>query len=260
LIPHMVRTNLNGDLDEIEAMQLLPDGKILAAGTSSLPSTGADFALVRYNTNGSVDSTFGINGSVTTDIDSAKIDVATSIALEPDGKIVLAGRSFGGSVYQQAIVRYTANGMADTSFGRYGIVHNQVEYENLVDAVQIQSNGKIVIAGSLQNSSGISFALLARYQSENNTGIPIVALGYIYISAYPNPTVSGLFTLSAYGFKEAASIIITDVLGKSVWIGTHDFGVSAKISINISKYPVGTYNIDVVTAFGKGKTIQVIKE
>ena len=66
-----------------------PDGKIVAAGHAIIGST-ADFALVRYNLDGSLDTTFDTDGKVTTAFGSGN-DTAFAVALQPDGKIVAAG-------------------------------------------------------------------------------------------------------------------------------------------------------------------------
>jgi len=68
---------------------LLPDGKIVAAGAASSPD-GFDFSLSRFNTNGTLDTTFGSGGRVTTDL-GGRFEGATSVALQPDGKIVAGG-------------------------------------------------------------------------------------------------------------------------------------------------------------------------
>jgi len=256
----VVRTDINGDYDEIDAMQLLPDGKILAAGTSSLPNTGLDFALVKYTTTGSVDSSFGVHGSVTTDVDNIKTDVATSIALEPDGRIVLAGRSFGNGFYEQAIVRYTATGKVDSTFGNYGIVHNQVGTQNSLKAVQIQSNGKIIVAGSMQNTTSTGYALLARYQAENNTGLTrITNTGTNDFEMYPNPVTNDFFITNA-SYKSTATIVVTDMLGKVVLVTAHDFGKSPKTSVDVSNYASGTYNVQITSLSGDGTQVfKIIK-
>src|SRR5207247_2004888 len=90
------------------------DGKIVAAGFSFNGSDN-DFALVRCNTDGSLDTTFGGDGFPTTDIGSGTIDFATSVAIDGNGKIVLAGFSVSGS-QTFALARYNTDGSLDTSF------------------------------------------------------------------------------------------------------------------------------------------------
>ena len=103
----------SGSSDEGNGVAIQTDGKIVMAGTSN-----NDFALVRYTISGTLDTSFGAGGKVTTDIDDGSSDEGNGVAIQTDGKIVVAGRS--GSLF--ALVRYTTTGALDTSFGASGIV------------------------------------------------------------------------------------------------------------------------------------------
>ncbi len=109
-----VTTDFAGDGDLAFAVALQPDGKIVAAGRSSF-----DFALARYNADGSLDPTFGTGGKVTTDFG---FDEAFAVALQPDGKIVAAGYAVVGSSLDFALARYNADGSLDPTFGTDGKV------------------------------------------------------------------------------------------------------------------------------------------
>jgi len=107
----VVTTAINGT-DEAYSMVLQADGKILVVGQSN-----NDFAAIRYNIDGSLDASFGVGGKVTTDISGpgqAGIDQAYGLALQSDGKIVLAGYSNEDF----AVVRYNTDGSVDTTFGK----------------------------------------------------------------------------------------------------------------------------------------------
>lgn len=101
-------------------MAIQPDGRILAAGGADLAGTQFDFALVRYNADGSLDSTFGIGGKATTDF-NGRLDAASAIALQTDSKIILAGFATAGDPHM-ALARYNPNGTLDSSFGTAGKV------------------------------------------------------------------------------------------------------------------------------------------
>lgn len=156
-------TDISGHDDAAYALAIQSDGKLLLGGSSSNGSND-DFALVRYNNDGSLDSGFGNNGKVTTPIDSGN-DFASSIALQPDGQILLAGTSYVSGDRDFAIVRYNNDGSLDTSFGNGdGIVTTDVpptdtgyEYAN---TLALQPDGKILIGGSKSSSSGASFVLI----------------------------------------------------------------------------------------------------
>jgi uncharacterized delta-60 repeat protein len=84
------------------------DGKIVAAGYYNTGSNN-DFALVRYNTDGSLDTSFDSDGKVTTEVGSGN-DAVLSVAIQSDGKIVVAGYSNNGSNDDFALVRYNTDG------------------------------------------------------------------------------------------------------------------------------------------------------
>jgi uncharacterized delta-60 repeat protein len=143
-----------GGSDELRAIAVQPDGKIVAAGNAdNIPGSGADFALVRYNTDGSLDLTFGGDGKVTTAIGPAlSTDIAYAVALQADGKIVAAGYASGisGSGVDFAVVRYNADGSLDTSFDGDGKVTTAIAAgtgDEIAFAVSVQPDGKIVSVG-----------------------------------------------------------------------------------------------------------------
>jgi uncharacterized delta-60 repeat protein len=96
------------------------DGKLVVAGYSWNGSND-DFALVRYNADGSLDTGFDGDGKVTTAIGTS-YDEAFSVIQQADGKLVVAGYSHNGSNYDVALVRYNADGSLDTGFDGDGKV------------------------------------------------------------------------------------------------------------------------------------------
>lgn len=149
-------------IDWVYAMALQADGKIIAVGTTEDPSAGTNFALIRYNVDGSVDTAFGVNGRVHTDFGAKKQDVARSVKVQADGKVVVAGYTDIGrsSVnYEFAAARYNSDGTLDLTFGTRGLV--KTGFGTALDrahAIAIQGDHKIVVAGE----KGNDFAL-ARY-------------------------------------------------------------------------------------------------
>lgn len=158
-----VTTSLGTTNDFIYDIALQTDGKIVAAGHAG---TGAntDFVVARYNTDGSLDTTFGTSGIVIKSI--ATSDMANGVAIQSDDKIVAAGYSYNGSNNYFAIIRYNTNGSLDSGFGTGGIVTNIVGTGySKISSVAIQSDGKIVAAGCGIVSSQIVFAV-ARYNTD----------------------------------------------------------------------------------------------
>ena len=167
-----VRTLLGPKGDEAHALAVQPDGKLVVAGSTESTSTSAAIAVVRYSADGSLDTSFGPthSGIVRTRVGaSAK---ALSLALQPDGKIVAAGSVFNGSNTDFALVRYTANGNLDPTFGTGGVVTTPVGTgADVAYAVAIQPDGKIVAAGLASDAARIGHAYdiaLVRYNSNGS--------------------------------------------------------------------------------------------
>ena len=158
----IVRTAIGGE-DFGYSVALQPDGKIVVAGErfEGAYGTNTDFAVVRYNSDGSLDSTFDSDGKVTTPIGSGG-ESAFSVAIQSDGKIVTAGYSDNGANIDFALVRYNANGSLDTSFDFDGKVTTPFgSGDEQARSVAIQTDGKIVATGPYWDEWG-AFAL-ARY-------------------------------------------------------------------------------------------------
>jgi uncharacterized delta-60 repeat protein len=135
-------------------MAVQSDGKIVVAGWS-YNGSNEDFALVRYATDGSLDPSFGTGGKVTTDFGGAD-DHGYSVALQSDGKIVVAGFSvnYGIDNSNFALVRYATDGSLDPSFGTDGkVITDLGAAADQGRSVALQSDGKIVMAGFSGNFS-----------------------------------------------------------------------------------------------------------
>ena len=106
-------TTAIGTLDYAYALAVRPDGKLVAAGETFNGST-ADFALARYNANGTLDPTFGTNGTVKTAI-GTRDDAASALAIQADGKLVAAGETDNGTNYDFALARYFGSATTSTT-------------------------------------------------------------------------------------------------------------------------------------------------
>jgi len=138
-----------------------PDGRIVVAGLA-----GDDFAVARVSPDGTLDQTFGQGGRVTTDLGAAvDPDGGEAVALQPDGKIVVAGdvREPGPfEIYDFAIARYDPDGSVDASFGAGGHITTGLDIDFRMGGVAVQPDGKIVAAGATRPypSSGPSLAVV----------------------------------------------------------------------------------------------------
>jgi uncharacterized delta-60 repeat protein len=164
-----VTTDFNGSTDAGYSVIQQSDGKIVVAGFADNASGSVrDFAISRYNSNGSLDTTFGTGGKVTTDF-NGRYDFGFSVIQQSDGKIVVAGTAdsaIGRDGF--ALSRYNSNGTLDTTFGTGGKVTTVFNggYDGCYSVIQ-QSDGKIVVAGYADNGSNRDFAL-SRYNSNGS--------------------------------------------------------------------------------------------
>ncbi len=181
----------------ITKLLVQPNGQIVAVGVGTT-STGKDdvWALARYNIDGSVDSTFGSGGVVTSSITGN--DLANGAALQPNGQIVVVGgQTIGGLTAQHSygglfeVGVYNPNGSLDTSFGSGGFVTQATTYGATAAGVVIQPDGKIVVAGNVAMGNA-QFGvvpedfMLARY------GPSAAQIGSF--TASPSPVTSGSST------------------------------------------------------------------
>jgi uncharacterized delta-60 repeat protein len=160
-----VSTDFVGFEDDAFSVLIQPDGKIVAVGSANDPATFYDFAAVRYLSNGTIDTTFGVGGKVRTDFGDQNFDRARSAALQADGKIVAAGFAISqnGGVQNFAVARYTSNGILDTTFSGDG--KTQIDFGNCCQSatkVLLQSDGKIITVGGSNGESSDDDFLLAR--------------------------------------------------------------------------------------------------
>jgi uncharacterized delta-60 repeat protein len=172
----------NGSLILSDDVAVQPDGKVLGAGTGYSSKTGDDFAVVRYNADGTLDTTFGgRTGTVTTDINQKSFDLGRRVVLQNDGKIVVAGTTTPSGINlgvsaDLALVRYNTDGSLDTSFGTGGKVTQHFAWPLLTggngsfldmaidpgSSAADPNTGKIVVAAELNNDRG---AVVVRFNT-----------------------------------------------------------------------------------------------
>lgn len=147
------------------------DGKIVIAGDIVRNNQQDEFALVRLNTNGTLDTSFGTNGVVIAMLGSSS-DSINKVRIQPDGKILLAGQSWSeGAAYNTMLVRYNSNGTLDTSFNSTGYVTHNISGESYDYAVDlaVQPDGKIVLVGDGGAGFGVAGHILITRFNANGT-------------------------------------------------------------------------------------------
>ena len=141
-----------------------PDGKLVVAGFARHPERAHDgFAVVRYLQDGSLDQGFGGSGGVITAVDpqsgAGHNDIGRAVAVDARGRIVVAGET-GGAFKDVALVRYLADGSLDPDFGEGGGVVTDLGGDDRAQALALQPDGKILVAGSGGRGSSEDFVLL----------------------------------------------------------------------------------------------------
>ena len=239
-----VITEIGSSDDNGFAIVLQTDGKVLVAGRSD-NGNNMDFALVRYNSNGSLDTTFDSDGKVTTAIGSSG-DVGASVTLQADGKILVAGISDNGKNYDFAVVRYNSNGSLDTTFDTDGKVITAVGTYSQAYSITLQTDGKILVAGFGDNGSNDDFALV-RYNV--NGSLDTTFNGSLITNNPPTGTV----TLSDITPEQKQILTVSNTLADLDGLGMIHYQWKA-ISTAISGATGSTYQL---TQAQVGKTITV---
>jgi uncharacterized delta-60 repeat protein len=153
---------IGGNGDDARAVALQPDGKIVVAGFCRDTSVNENFCLARFNTNGNNDLAFSSDGRLTTEIGTGN-DRASAVAIQPDGRILVAGQCDGATTLDFCLARYNANGTLDTEFSNDGKLISPIgTSDDYVRAVAVQPDGKIVVAGFCLVNATSDFCI-ARY-------------------------------------------------------------------------------------------------
>src|SRR5438094_1716665 len=210
-----VLTDFDHSTDIAYAVAVQTDGKLVVVGTTYLDNdfSNEDFAVARYNPDGTLDKTFGVGGKVQTDFPGLAA-VASSVVIQPDGKIVVAGGAFPLFTFlgDFKVVRYNPNGSLDTSFGDGGIVTTSFPGDgSYAFAVALQSDGKIIATGTdfvdfnPGDMSNTDFAL-ARYNPDGSLD-----------TTFGN---GGTVTTDFLGSEDDAFSVLIQLDGKIVAVGS----------------------------------------
>jgi len=180
-----VITDFSTGSDSGQSVLIDGNGDIVVAGYA-YNGVNNDFAIARYNSDGSLDTSFGNNGKVTTDF-SAGSDSGQSVLIDGNGDIVVAGYVLNGSYYDFAIARYNSDGSLDTSFGNNGKVTTDfVQNHDYGSSITMDSSGNILVAGYVSNGSDYDFAV-AKY---NSNGTLNEDFGMVFaVASNTNPVI-----------------------------------------------------------------------
>lgn len=173
-----------GTNSEFNDMAIQSDGKIVCVGrTGTL--TNSDVLVMRFLTNGMPDSTFSGDGMFTVDLNALGLDdQASSIKIQSDGKIVVAGSCELRGNYNLFVIRLTTSGSLDNSFNGNGYYYNHVSRGNDMIYSMDLSGGKIVLCGSGVDSAGNYLFLAARILSNGGMDLSFGTMG-VFTNSIP---------------------------------------------------------------------------
>lgn len=181
-----VRTPIGAFDDRANALAIQRDGKIVVAGYSVGASGSGDFALVRYNTDGSLDSSFDNDGKLTTSLGpGAQVN---AIAMQKDGKIVVTGFCYVNNAPDFALARYNPDGSLDVSFDGDGKLTTPITQFDRANAIAIQKDGKIVVGGYTNSSGSTSQFAVIRYYPDGRLDNGFDGDGKVITDVQPNLT------------------------------------------------------------------------
>ncbi len=211
--------------DEGNAVAIQPDGKIVVIGSSSDSNgTNNELLVMRYNVDGTLDTSFNDNGMVTYKRAANTSDIGAAVAIQTDGKIIAVGRSINNGRVA-LILRYNSDGTPDESFNGSGVViFNSGSVINEANAVAIQADGKIVIVGR-SYINGTDDVLILRYNSDGTLDTSFHGTG---IAAYNGPNYA-----SSYDSGKAVAI---QPDGKIVVTGHSEDGSSYDYELLVIRY------------------------
>jgi len=210
-----VITSFEG-FDEAVALAL-HDGKLVTAGFSgAFSGSHTRFAVARFNSNGSLDATFGTGGKVTTDFGGSGEDSASAMIIQADGKIVVSGRAAPTGTYDFALARYNSDGSLDATFGAVGKVTTDFGGSSDFGGGVGLRDGGIVVAGTTNVSGTYDFAL-ARYNSDGSLDTTFGVAGKVTTDFGASVDFGGGMALQPDG-----KIV---VVGSSNVDGTSDFAL-----------------------------------
>jgi len=140
--------------------QTFTDGKIVLAGTTTAGPDNLDFVLMRYNVDGTLDTSFDGDGVVTTSLSPSGNDSALAVAQQSSGKIIAAGSAFTGGTDRMIVARYTTAGALDNTFGFLGANVSGFSGRSEAQALAMGGSDSFILGGAVGDSPARDFALV----------------------------------------------------------------------------------------------------
>ena len=267
----LVRFTINGKLDKSfgesglivteisnkkeigESIAIQPDGKIITVGTTQ-HDPNFDIFLVRYDEYGQLDPYFGLGGIVVTDINSGH-DIGKSIAIQNDGKIIVAGFTYSEDNFYMTLLRYDSNGQLDTTFAKGGIAITNIKSSIGKLDLALQKDGKIILVGpsEVDNTHHFTVVRFNNNGSLDNTfgknGITKTLIGdfseaeSVALDSYDNIVVAG----TTGSGNESFAVAMYNQNG----LLDSDFGLNGIVKLNFNNSSVDRAHSLIIENDGK---------
>ena len=235
-------TTLSGATELVAySIAVQSDGKILLGG-EAIQSGNKNFLVVRLNSNGTLDTNFDSDGIVTTAIGTGE-DEGRAIAVQADGKIVLAGFTYTSTRYQFALARYTSTGALDTGFDTDGKVTTSISASDsdFVYTMALQLDGRIVVGGYSENGWGTGTFALARYNSTGSLDTGFDTDGKL-------TTSFGGTTEKCFGValqSDGKIVAVGEYYNSGYWFGVSRYeGSSGPLPVQLSDFNVRVFGFN----------------
>lgn len=221
-----------------------PDGRVVAAGFSG---AYASFTVLRFNADGSTDTSFDGDGAAHCSLGSS--GTARAMALQPDGRILLAGIRNAGNTGQFAVARFTTNGAVDASFNSTGYVYTNIpgpNYGGELHDMVIDPSGRIVVLGIGSPSNANCDWVLCRYLNDADIGIH----GPSALSVprcFPDPVERGVPVQVTWKLADDEDrpdeLLLTDMQGRVLMRAPRTVLLVGQWAFDTSTLPAGAYAI-----------------
>lgn len=211
-----VITKVGDSVDWPNSIAIQSDGKIIVAGYTQSEPENTDVALIRYNTNGSIDNSFGMNGKVIIDENGRNPNSAYDVKLQRDGKIVIIGDANAGSSNEILLMRFNSNGTLDNTFGINGIIRPRFTSNETGIALDFQNDNKIIICANNNNGQTI----VARFNLDGTIDNTFDTDGYVSVRVESNNTSgrdikvlsNGKIAVTGFAIRDSRELMATFIL------------------------------------------------
>jgi uncharacterized delta-60 repeat protein len=247
-----VVTDFFGDANQAHAVAIQADGRIIVAGQAHTVPGHDDFAVVRHNVDGTIDTGFGATGKITTDFFGAN-DSANAVAIQKDGRIVLAGVAGNTFSSMFGLVRYNPDGGLDSSFGLNGKVTTNIGGFLSANAIAIGSDGKITVAGGSAVNAATSDFTVVRYNADGSLDTSFGSGGVVITDFFGNADVA-----NCVGLQQDGKVVVAGVASSPEGATASQFALARYNSNGSLDSSFGTGGRVTVSFAGKGDAARAL--